>query len=76
MGQRGVSREVRKCFKLTANENATHLNLRGAAKGRVRGKFIGLNPCFRRRSQFNLSFHIKNLGKRRAKKKTKTKTLN
>ena len=43
MGQRRNHRKIRKYFEKNEHENTTYQNLRDAAKGVLRGRFIAIN---------------------------------
>ena len=56
MGQREISREIRKYFQLNYNENTTYQNLWDAAKAVLRGKFKELSEYIRKRTALKSIF--------------------
>lgn len=42
-------------LELSKNENRRHENLKYTAIGKLRGKFIGLNACFRKAKKIKIN---------------------
>ena len=66
MGQKEITREIRKYFEMNENENTMYQNLWDAAKTVLRGKFRAVNTYIKKeRSQINnLIFNFKKLEKK------------
>ena len=70
-----IKREMKKFLEINDNENTTTQNLWDAAKAALRGKFMTIQPYFKKQEKHridNLTLHLKQLGKEKQQQQQKS----